>query len=58
MGEKNKLLDDTEERSYKVFLAYNEKLLIKAEEDCNEEKIKLYTDNIKHYKKLLGIKDK
>lgn len=54
MGEK-KLLDESEKRGYKVKLAYNERLLVKAEEEFNEKNIELYKKNIKHYKKLLGI---
>jgi hypothetical protein len=54
MDEK-KLIDTTEERTNRVFLAHNEKLLIKAEEAGDIKKIELYRKNIKHYKKLLGI---
>jgi hypothetical protein len=53
--DENKILDTTEIRSNKAFLAHNEKMLIKAEEVGDVKKIELYKKNIEHYKKLLGI---
>lgn len=50
------ITDETEVRSWKAFLIHNEKMLVKAEEAGETDKIELFTKNIKHYKELLRIK--
>jgi hypothetical protein len=51
-------LDSGELRIINVKLAENQKQLHIAEENCDEEKIKLYTNNIKHYQKQLNKLEK
>lgn len=53
MSDKENVIDDTEIRSNKVKLEYNEKLLKLAEESGDEEKIRIYIKNIEHYRSLL-----
>lgn len=55
MGED--VVDESERRGWKVKLDYNEKKLKLAEiNGLDDSVINMYIKNIKHYKRLLGIK--
>lgn len=51
------VVDETERRGWEAKLTYNEKKLKMAEiEGLDDKVINMLTNNIKHYKKLLGYK--